>query len=76
LAVNSFIKLFRNEIKISPQRYISRKRIERASVLLQHTNESIESVAAQCGFCDRYYFLKNFKSQMNYSPGAFRKKFK
>jgi len=76
MAVNSFIRLFRNEIKVSPQHYINKKRIERASVLLQHTNESIESVAAQCGFCDRYYFSKNFKSRMGYSPGAYRKKFK
>jgi AraC-like DNA-binding protein len=76
MAINSFIRLFKTEIKVSPQKFINKKRIERACVLLQHTNESIDSVASQCGFCDRYYFSKNFKSQMNYSPGTFRKKFK
>ncbi len=76
MAENSFIRLFSSEMKISPQQFIRKKRIEKASVLLQHSHESIESIALLCGFCDRYYFTKSFKAFMNYSPAAFRKKYK
>jgi|WetSurMetagenome_2_1015567.scaffolds.fasta_scaffold126470_1 AraC-like DNA-binding protein len=70
---NSFARLFRENIGISIQQYIKKKRIDKALILLHHSNSSIEEIAIQCGFSDRHHFSKVFKELMGMSPVSYKK---
>lgn len=73
MATNSFIRLFQQEISQSPQHYIRQQKIDRACMLLHHSNASIESIAADLGFADRYHFSKVFKKVVQKTPARYRK---
>jgi len=75
LATNAFNRLFARELGISPQKYIKKKRIERACALLHHSNYTIDRVAVDTGFADRYHFSKIFKQVTGLSPARYRKEF-
>lgn len=75
LATNAFNRLFTEETGTSPQKYVKKKRIDRACALLHHSNNSIEQVATDTGFADRYHFSKIFKQQTGLSPARYRKEF-
>lgn len=75
LAINSFTRLFTNELDFAPQRYVKKRRINKASVLLHHTHKSIDEIATRCGFADRYHFSRVFKQVNNISPAKYRRDF-
>ena len=53
--------------------HVREKQIQRAAELLQTTDESLESIAQQCGFTNLLTFRRNFKSVMNMNPSDFRR---
>lgn len=75
LATNSFTRLFTHEVNIAPQRYVKKRRINKASVMLHHTQKSIDKIASECGFADRYHFSRVFRQINNISPAKYRKAF-
>lgn len=75
LVTNAFIRLFKAEVGVSPQVYIREKRIAKACALLDHSRDTIDIVAEQTGFADRYHFSKIFKQVIGTSPGKYRKEF-
>jgi len=75
LATNAFTRLFRNEVGVSPQNYIRKKRIDKACALLDHSQSTIDEIAEDTGFSDRYHFSKIFKQVTGTSPGKYRKAF-
>jgi AraC-like DNA-binding protein len=75
LATNAFNRLFTDEVGTSPQKFVKKKRIDKACALLHHSNYSIEQVAAKTGFADRYHFSKIFKQLTELSPARYRKEF-
>lgn len=72
LSTNAFIRLFREQAGVSPQQWHCRRRIAVASSLLHRSTLTIDEIAQQTGFCDRYYFSKVFKQYRQVAPGAFR----
>ncbi len=76
LATNAFTRLFREETGISPQRFVKKRRIEKACMLLHHTDITIDEVASRTGFADRYHFSRIFKSISGYSPAEYKKSFR
>jgi AraC-like DNA-binding protein len=73
MATNSFARLFKQNMRETLQHYIVRRRVEKAQLLLHHSDNSIDNVATECGFCDRYHFSKAFKSLVDMSPAVYRK---
>jgi AraC-like DNA-binding protein len=73
MATNSFIRLFQKEMHVSPQYYIIRQKIDRASLLLLHSDLKIDDIAWSLGFSDRYHFSKVFKKVVQKSPADYRK---
>jgi AraC-like DNA-binding protein len=73
MATNSFIRLFHSELHVSPQYYIKKQKIERACLLMLHSDTKIENIAASLGFSDRYHFSKVFKKVVLKSPAEYRK---
>lgn len=76
LATNAFNRLFTTEVSISPQRFVKKKRIDKACILLHHSQYSIDKIAEQCGFADRYHFSRIFKQITNISPARYRRDFR
>jgi AraC-like DNA-binding protein len=75
MATNAFIRLFSNEVGISVQKYIRNKRIDRACIMLHHSNLSVDEIALNTGFADRYHFSRIFKQSTGISPARYRKEF-
>ena len=70
---NGFCRLFRRETGESPQDFCRRKRIELACELLHFSDGSIEEIAEQTGFADRYHFTRVFSRTLRTTPALFRK---
>ena len=64
--------LFRKELNMSPQEYLSNCRLTRAAELLLITDLSIESVAFSCGYSDPLVFSKAFKAKNGKTPARYR----
>lgn len=73
LAPTSYIRLFKKEVGVSPHQFIIQLRIEKAKLLLQSTAMSIEDIAENTGFVDRFHFSKVFLQNAGKTPVAFRK---
>jgi AraC-like DNA-binding protein len=69
---NGFLALFKKETKTSPQEYSRQFRLNEACVMLQHSDKSIDEIAQESGFCDRYYFSRAFRQEIGFPPGQFR----
>ncbi len=69
---NGLLFLFKKETQTSPQAYARQLRLNEACVMLQHSNKSIDEIALETGFCDRYYFSRAFRQAIGCAPGHFR----
>ena len=72
MSESAFIHLFTAQIGESPQRYYRAKRIERAKFLLAFSEATIESIAKDTGFVDRYHFSRIFREITGTSPKRYR----
>lgn len=75
MATNAFTRLFTREVGMPPQTYVKKKRIDKACISLHHSGLSIDEVAAQTGFADRYHFSRIFKQVSGVSPARYKKEF-
>jgi len=73
MSVNAYARLFKDQTGYSPRKYLLRMRTEKACNLLHHSDLTIDQIASDCGFSDRYYFTRIFSRTMNVSPGVYRK---
>nr|WP_276316303.1 response regulator [Paenibacillus artemisiicola] len=67
-------KLFKKEIGVTPAKYMTQLKMEKACSLLAGTNLSINDVAQEVGYEDYLYFRKVFKNTLGITPSAFRGK--
>ena len=74
LSPNRFSRLFKRETGREPRAAVRRERIDRARQLLADSRLSIEEVADECGFCDRYYFSRVFREETEFTPAAYRQR--
>ena len=72
LSKDHFIRLFKQNVGITPIQYISRKKIEKAQVMLVTGNMSIQSVSYALGYEDCSYFNRLFKKIVGISPKKYR----
>ena len=63
---------FKEKWGIPPIQYVNFIRIEKAKILLKHTNDSITDIAKAVGFASIHYFSRHFKQKENLSPGEYR----
>ena len=67
-----FIKKFKKILGVSPIKYLSIARLERAKMLLSTSDMRISDIMVLVGITDGAYFSKFIKSATGYSPKTFR----
>jgi AraC family transcriptional regulator of arabinose operon len=72
LSVSRFAHLFREQLGVSPQQFVERRRLDAACRLLELTARPIASVAAEVGYPDPLYFSTRFRLHTGLSPTAYR----
>jgi len=68
-----FSTLFSAAFASSPAKYMMRKRIEQAQLMLQRSNDKLDTLADRLGFSDAFHFSKTFKRLTGVSPADYRK---
>ena len=68
LSARRFNDLFKNNFKITPNRYLTQRKVEYAKCLLETNNITVTEVAILSGFSDVYYFSKVFKRIYGVTP--------
>jgi AraC-like DNA-binding protein len=68
-----FARKFRQEVGISPIRYLNRVRIEQAKRLLATTDKSVAQIACLVGIPDQNYLARLFYRQAGVTPQRYRK---
>lgn len=74
LSPNAFLRRFRVVTGVTPHRYLTRLRVDRAGLDLLNTGDSIEAIALRNGFCDRYHLSRVFKQVLGRSPSEYRRR--
>lgn len=72
----NFYRIFLKETEITPNQYLQSLRYSQAVKLLTATDLTIDEIAQQTGFKDRYHFSKVFKKHCGMPPAAYKKNFK
>lgn len=71
-----FYRLFRAEMHVSVQQYVTNRRIVRARSLLSETDKSLARVAEECGYENYSSFSKAFTGNVGISPSEYREQHK
>lgn len=69
-----FIRRFRAATRRTPQTYLARCRVALAAQKLAFSNDSIDSIAHDLGFANRFYFSRVFAQHMGAAPAAYRQR--
>lgn len=70
---STFKRDFKKIYGVSPAKYIKTKRLEKAEKILRTSDQSISSVAWDCGFENVAHFSNSFRLQYGHSPRSYRK---
>ena len=67
-------KIFREQLQITPSKYLNEYRMMIAMQLLRDTALPVKNITEQVGFVDPFHFSKRFKLFSGYSPAQYRMK--
>lgn len=65
-------KLFVEAEGISPMRYVRRRRLHHAALLIRTTGMKLAAVAETCGFANEFHLSRLFKAEFGVSPRNWR----
>lgn len=66
-------RIFKKETKEDLSKYITKRKMEVAAILLESNNLMIKEVANKVGYDDQLYFNKVFKKEYGISPKVYKK---
>lgn len=69
-----FIRTFKATFGETPHRYLQRRRIERAMMLLRETNRPITDISVAVGFGSLGTFSRTFRDIVSESPTQYRRR--
>lgn len=69
------ISCFRKEVGVTPNAYLTKMRMKKASLMLIHSTIPINEVSTSAGILDSNYFVKLFKKEYGETPSAYRKRY-
>lgn len=74
LSKDHFIRLFKKQLNCTPGKYINRKKIEKAQLMLLLQDFSIQELAYRLGFENVSYFNRLFKNMTGENPTEYRRR--
>ena len=72
MSLNNFYRLFLAVTGTTPKHYLLNQRMESARRLLIYSDKTIDEIASETGYTDRYHFSKAFKSFYACPPVVYR----
>ncbi|MBR2354247.1 MAG: helix-turn-helix transcriptional regulator [Clostridia bacterium] len=72
ICARRFNDLFKGNFGVTPNRYVTYRRIENAKTMLEIPSLTVSEIADLCGFSDVYYFSKVFKQICGIPPSKWR----
>ncbi|AZM57653.1 AraC family transcriptional regulator [Streptomyces sp. WAC 01529] len=76
MSVRTFSRRFREETGLTPMRWLTQRRVDRARELLETTDHTIDRVATEAGFGTGASLRQHFAAGVGVSPGAYRATFR
>ena len=68
-----FRRICHRQFSQTPMQHLARLRLHRAATLLVSTPKTIETIAQEVGYANRFSFSSAFRREMGESPGTYRK---
>jgi transcriptional regulator GlxA family with amidase domain len=75
MSVRTFTRRFREEVGVSPGRWLTQQRVEYARQLLESTDLSIDQIARQAGFGTGASMRQHLQVALGVSPTTYRRTF-
>ena len=73
MSENYFIRRFREAVGVTPAKYVLKRRVAHAAQRLLFTEDTIDRIAEDLGFGDRFYFTRVFAREAGRPPAAYRR---
>ena len=75
MSPRTFSRRFRGETGLTPHRWLTEQRLERARELLESSSMPIEQIAAEIGFATAASLRQHMSAELGVSPQAYRRSF-
>jgi transcriptional regulator GlxA family with amidase domain len=72
LSMHHFARQFKQSAGVTPHRYLTQKRVERAQEMLAQTDLSLSEIAFASGFSDQSHLARHFRHVLGTTPREFR----
>ncbi|OOF49216.1 AraC family transcriptional regulator [Rodentibacter genomosp. 1] len=69
----NFIRVFQQQIGMSPGRFLTKVRLDLAAFLLKQSQKTVLAIALEVGYQSEAHFSKAFKNTYQVSPSLYRK---
>jgi len=76
MSVRHFSRVFTDEVGDTPGRYVERVRLEAARRELETTADTLDVVAARCGFGSSETLRRAFQRRLGVAPNTYRRRFR
>jgi transcriptional regulator GlxA family with amidase domain len=76
MSPRNFARVFANEMKTTPAKFVERLRVETARRRLEESQNSMESIASECGFGNVNSMRSVFQRALKIAPGQYRRHFR
>jgi transcriptional regulator GlxA family with amidase domain len=72
LSRSQLTRRFTRATGLSPEAFLIHARIDRSRYLLRETPMPVAAIAQSLGYCDTFYFCRQFKAITHQTPSRFR----
>ena len=76
MSVRHFSRVFTEQVGETPGRYVERIRLEAARRELETTADTLEVIAARCGFGTAETLRRSFQRRLGVAPDGYRRRFR
>jgi len=76
MSPRNFARVFTKEMKTTPAKFVERLRVEAARRRLEESQNSLETIAGECGFANVNSMRNVFQRALRIAPGHYRRHFR
>ncbi len=76
MSESHFMSVFKEVTGLSFLKYLNHYRVERAQILLTHSDEPMKNICHDVGFCDQSYFGAVFRRLVGVTPAEYRRHYR